>query len=173
MRGPNLLELTKRYNLCVGSPNFPMLRKYANLFHQGGIRHQSFHQIHISFQLNELLNGVFRCAPAGFFMCQSSSSHDSTMKIHMYMYITYTIYVHIYIYTCISYCSAYMESGFPLPKVTGEIPKFRTMASLYSTLAQPCSTPLRLKLASTKADAMVGGPSSIMPSIQDRLCHMW
>ena len=66
-----------------------------------------------------------------------------------------------------------MESGFPLPKVTGEIPNFRTMASLHSTLAQPCSTPLRLKLASTKADAMVGGPSSIMPSTQDRLCHMW
>lgn len=66
-----------------------------------------------------------------------------------------------------------MESGFPLPKVTGEIPNFRTMASLHSTLAQPCSTPLRLKLASTKGNAMVGGPSGIMPSIQDRLCHMW
>ena len=90
---------------------------------------------------------------------------------HVYVYYLYNICT--YIYTCISYCSAYMESGFPLPKVTGEIPQFRTMASLYSTLAQPCSTPLRLKLASTKADAMVGGPSSIMPSIQDRLCHMW
>ena len=139
-----------------------LVRKYAKLSHQTGISPftkftSAFNSMNFWMASSDAHLRVSSCAKAAVPMIAPWKSPCLCILPMQYIYI--------YMDIILQYIDGIRISSAKSHRWNSKFPN-DGVSSL-----NPC--PARLKLASTKGDAMVGGPSGIMPSIQDRLCHMW